>query len=479
MATVTQVLQHDGWILYEIGKSNWEHPSVLTFDGRVTQPLTSSNLIDLILLGEGYLATDQADFETHLGKWYDTIFGDPNNFTNKPGIWPYNQFIHAFRVRGVFTPSAYRADTSGSGYFGITLNPAKPSEIDFYPNDPDNLSFREKLFDVLQFIKEHNELNTRIYPQELTIDRKDEPGETSPRNTIRGSSTYQKLMRNCIAAIALMDTSGPNGSGSSNISGFYSDVSAPPDHPLGDGIKISVAFGRSYPHEFSHAFSLLIDEYIDERETFALIWQDPSHLSVFELWNVAFSSKSYKAPWLHLSYLGIYKRSPDSRVGQMWIGGKGKEKGVWHSEYKCLMNGGHKNYYCRTDEPDQFDSNNNQVFADLRWYNFCIWCEEIVTIKILEKTDAFLRYDDIFLSGGDINKLGDIWYLRWVNELRQVYWSAFAIESRVQDREQDYQNPAKLNSAYFNGNLSNTNLMKKIAVRKKAPNHVALMVCEF
>ena len=162
----------------------------------------------------------------------------------------------------------------------------------------------------------------------------------------------------------------------------------------------------------------------------------------------------------------------------MWIGGGGKEKGVWHSEYKCLMNGGRKNYFCRTDEPDQFDGSGNQVFADLRWYHFCIWCEEIVTIKILEKTDALLRYDDIFLSGGDIHKLGNIWYLRWVNELRPVYWNVFAIETRIQDRELNYQNPANLNSGYFDGNLSNTNLMKKIAARKKSPNYMTLMAYE-
>lgn len=468
MATVSQILQHDGWVLYEIEKNNWEAPSVLTFDDRVTQPLTPSTIIDIILLGEGYLATDQADFETHLSSWYDTVFG----------IWPYNQFIHAFRVRGVFTPSAHRTDTSGNGYFGITLNPDNPSSILF---DVGTLSFREKLFDVLQFVKEHNELSTRVYPEELTIGRSgDEPEKLSPTSTVRSSDTYKKLMRNCVAAIAIMNTNGPSGSsGSSAISGFFNNVSAPPGHPLGEGIKLSIAFGRSYPHEFSHAFGLLIDEYIDVRGSFALYWQDPSHLSVFELWNVTYTSKGHHVPWKHLSWLGLNKRSSDSRVAQMWIGGGragAQEKGVWHSEYKCLMNGTHKNYFCRTDEPDKLNSSGHQVFADLRINRFCLWCEEIVTIKILEKTDAFLRFDDIFLCEGNINKLGNIWYQRWVNELRPVYWIDFDLDNRIQDRENYYQNPANLDDPpHFDGNLSNTNLMKKMEARKRAANYLTLM----
>lgn len=473
MATVNQILEHDGWILYEVGQGNWAHPSVLTFDDRVNRPLSSETIIDIVLLGEGYLDTDtdsdKSDFETHLSTWYDTVFN----------IWPYNQFIHSFRVRGLFTPSIHRTDTSGSGYFGITLDPETPTKVGF---DVSDSSFREKLFDVLKFIKDEDDLNTRLYSDELTIGLSgDDLNRISSIRAARSSDTYQNLMRNCVVAVAFMDADGSDGSGSSIISGFFTHVTSPEGHSLGDGTRVSIAFGMNYAHEFSHAFNLLLDEYIDVRESFAHNRQEPSHKSVFELWNLAYTCKDSHVPWQHLSWNGIFNRPSDSLVGRMWIGGRGKEKGVWHSEYKCLMNGGHRNYFNRTDEPDihVWDSTKRewkQVFAGLRRGHFCLWCEEIVTIKILEKTDTLLRFEDIELSRGNINELGKIWYQRWVNDLRPVYWIVFQLENRILAREQYYSIPSNLdNLPHFDGDISDTNLKKAIIERKKGSNYLSLI----
>ncbi len=457
MAIVTPVLNQDGLVLYDVEPVNWSSPSVLTFDDRKQVALTYDTVIDIILLGEGYLDTDQTAFESHLSSWYDNTFAK----------WPYDQFMNAFRVRGVFTPSESRANAAGDGYYGITLNTADPDnnlvenvKLDL---DTSDLGFREQLYNILQFVRDHGGLNVRTYPDDLIIARSgDDPHKVSKVRSPRDSNTYRNLMRNCVVSIAVKNPSG------NELSGFYGQVIAPPSHPIGKHAKIAVAFGRGYQHEFSHAFGLVLDEYIHTRSSLATNRQQPSHQSIFELWNLAYTGKGHQMPWFHLSPSGLYPRSSDSRVGQMWKGGRGKEKGVWHSEYRCQMNGGHQNYFFHTDE-DIKTATGTQVFAPLRSSAFCLWCEEILTIKILEKTDAFLRFDDVLESGGDINKLGNIWYHRWVNELRARYWVDFDLVTRINNREAYYVNPANHDvPPYFDGNLNGTDLMTKVEGRRRS-----------
>ena len=276
-------------------------------------------------------------------------------------------------------------------------------------------------------------------------------------------------MRNCVVSMAVKNT------GSSTVSGFFGFVQAPPGHALGEDKRVAVAFAEGYQHEFSHAFGLMLDEYIDVRRSFATDRQEPSHLSVFEMWNLSYTGESHRVHWFHLSPVGLSPRGGAARVGQMWKGGRGKEKGVWHPEYKCQMNGGHQNYFSRTDEADQFNASGNQVFASLRSSHFCLWCEEILTVKILEKTDAFLQFQDILEAAGDINVLGRIWYRRWVDALRPVYWTEFNLPGRIADREAYFTNPANLDKGtYFDGDISATNLMK--AVRKRHKNRTSMLL---
>ena len=145
MAAVNQILSRDGLVLYEVEKSNWEHPGVRTFDERGSIPLGEHTIIDLVLLGEGYLATDQASFESHISSWYDNTFAK----------WPYSQFTGAFRVRALFTPSTSRANVAGDGYYGIPLE-SSLAKLDLNTSDED---FREKLYEALSFIKDNDHLN--------------------------------------------------------------------------------------------------------------------------------------------------------------------------------------------------------------------------------------------------------------------------------------------------------------------------------
>ena len=125
---------------------------------------------------------------------------------------------------------------------------------------------------------------------------------------------------------------------------------------------------------------------------------------------------------------------PGPVVGWLWRGGE-DDLGVWHSEYHCLMNGrNHENYAYSPTEGD--DTKN----TDLRFRDpvmFCLWCQEIVALRIWEKTGKLARADD----PQDINLKGWIWYARWANELRPLYWTFFDLPYQIQEREQIYAQP--------------------------------------
>jgi hypothetical protein len=252
--------------------------------------------------------------------------------------------------------------------------------------------------------------------------------------------------------------SGPD----SVVSGFNAPLEAPAGHEL-EGMKVQVAFGENALHEFTHAFASVLDEYITgggRRRFPTEFFLDASRPSIFELFNVTFTVVGDQVPWRHLAGDALRPRKNDSWVGQMWVGGGdgsfGGEYGVWHSEYKCLMNGGHDNYLYRTDEnlPGPFSLRTRD--------RLCLWCEEIVTIRILEKTGAFTLPGD----PGDINELGRVWYWRWVDEMRRNYWRDFKVDSRINDREAWYRDAANLQvEGIWDGALTGTNLMREITAR--------------
>ncbi len=183
------------------------------------------------------------------------------------------------------------------------------------------------------------------------------------------------------------------------------------------------------------------------------IHQDASNPSVFDLFNVTYTGVGEAVPWRHLASDGLAQRNGNSYVGQMWIGG-GAARGVWHSEYKCLQNGRHHNYHHRTDE--------SRGYANLRTHDrYCLWCEEIITIRILEKTGAFYRSGDP-LDDTSIVELGSMWYRRWEDGMRPVYWTQFSIDQRIVNRETWYQDPANLQNSAWNGDLRGTNLIREI-----------------
>ena len=93
--------------------------------------------------------------------------------------------------------------------------------------------------------------------------------------------------------------------------------------------------------------------------------------------------------------------------------------GAWHSEYKCLMNGTHENYQFRFDAHDPIKNLRDNT-------RFCLWCQELVTMRLLERTDKLLEPGD----PTDITAQGQTWWARWVEELRPNYLELFDVRSR-------------------------------------------------
>ena len=222
---------------------------------------------------------------------------------------------------------------------------------------------------------------------------------------------------------------------------------------------VNVAFGSHALHEFGHAFAYLEDEYIGSRGSRATR-SNPERGSLFTMSNLTFSTRLDRVPWRHLSPWGLKPRQaggdrPSPVVGWLWRGGE-HELGVWHSEYHCLMNGVHENYaYTHDADSDWTDLDapdvENRRFADLRFRRvarnspladipprYCLWCHEIVTARILEKTGQLSEDDD----PSDIDARGRRWYDHWAEKWRARYWAAFDIADIITLREALYAHPS-------------------------------------
>ena len=133
-----------------------------------TTLLDSDMVIDIVVLGDGYLAGEDAVLFNDAQNWYNRIFG-----TGVPGtgIRPYNFFAEAFRVWAVFTESAERASNTRGSYYKVSMN-ADNSGVasgSWYmdPGD-DNDVFRSNLFGAIDGVDTNGAINfSKKYPDDL------------------------------------------------------------------------------------------------------------------------------------------------------------------------------------------------------------------------------------------------------------------------------------------------------------------------
>jgi hypothetical protein len=123
------------------------------------------------------------------------------------------------------------------------------------------------------------------------------------------------------------------------------------------------AFGVGHAHEFTHAFSDVRDEYLEDGNTRNTAGNDWS--------NVTGTNRCEELPWKHLLFgRGINDKSPDL------VGAFGRPDRGYHSELKCHMNGTHENgkYWCTAG------------MLTLRPARFCNFCRELTTFRVLYRT---------------------------------------------------------------------------------------------
>jgi hypothetical protein len=266
------------------GRENWEKPWVPDLarpGGRVEIPV--ERRIDVLLLGDGYLAEERKAFEKDVQDWYDRFL----TYT------PWSQFRGAFRVRGLWTPGEGRATPEKKSHYRL---PATGSGV----GDVSARETREAIFAAIE-------------------------KAGANRSQARGRLTHTTVV------MLVKNEQGRNPSGMSR------GVAAP------DGkLAVTVAFAAYTHHEFGHAYGGLRDEYILGIGTKAN-GRTPDRPSIFTVSNVIYTRDPKAVPWAHLAAGGELNPDRQSVIGALWQGG-GAEEGAWHSEARCLMNGTHENW---------------------------------------------------------------------------------------------------------------------------------------
>lgn len=417
--TITETALGDGRIRYELGQPNWQDRSIpdIRSPGATVQ-IAAARLIDVVILGDGYLTA--TEFRDGLATWLNELYT----------IDVYERFAGCIRIRALYTPSTERASASRGSYYGCPIATGGGIDQDgdwWQASGARNDAFREAFWGSVDTF---DDLNLRRYPDDLSTDQQ----LVAEEQLVIDQDDLRGVHRNLV--VSMLVYGGP--------SGFNRLVPRPaPD----EDHKVKVAFGAFEIHEFSHALGMLHDEYIHHR-TEEVTYRDPVVPSVFSLSNVRFSDRLDQIPWLHLSPWGLERRSaggqaPSSLVGWLWIGGgiglvkEDSEKiGAWHSEYMCLMNGSHDNY--RFTQLDSDPTNLPGGTIDGAYLRdrtrLCLWCQELMTIRLLEKTDQLLEPDD----PADITAQGQAWYTRWVQELRANYLELYDVPAQIEKLEASY-----------------------------------------
>ena len=428
-------------VRYELGPANWRAANGGQWIPNLANPghlvrLAENQVIDIIILGDGYVT--RGSFEARLDAWLKDFFA----------VDVYDRFAGAFRIRALFRRSTVACSPERDSFYRVAIGASGDDEGEVSKSGweadggADNDRFRQRLFESI----ERFTVNARLYPNDLDVGG-------------AGTVIHNQLARmfsNLVVVMLVRTAAAENTSGRTRAVPDTRNPVLDPPSPLWR--TVNVAFGSHALHEFGHAFAYLEDEYIASRGDRATR-SNPERGSLFTLSNLTFSTRLERVPWRHLSPWGRQPRQaggdrPGPVVGWLWRGGE-DELRVWHSEYHCLMNGRHENYaYTHDADSDWTDLDAPNVadrrIADLRFRRverdppladipprYCLWCHEIVTARILEKTGQLAEDDD----PSDIDARGRRWYDHWVETWRARYWVAFDIADEITRREALYAHP--------------------------------------
>jgi len=337
-----------------VGADAWAEPWVpdLRRPGRRI-PIPDARRIDIVILGDGYLEDERDLFAADVREWHRRLLSLP----------PYSWFPGALRVRGLWTPSPERATPGRGSHYHLAATAHDCG------GDPSPESCRT-VFQALD---------------RLGVNR-------SRRGRGLTHTVVVLLIRNRWGQIPPGVTRG---------------LASP------DGTEaVAAAMGIDPLHELGHALAGLRDEYILWPGTYARPGP-PREPSVWRPSNRATTRHLDRLPWRHLAPGGPLNPDPASVIGVLWAGG-GEELGVWHSEARCLMNGGHQNWRLDREQRGAWLRDRGQL---------CFWCEELVMVRLLALTGQ--------LGEGES---GEAMWRRWAQELRPRYWRTFRVAERIRQR---------------------------------------------
>jgi hypothetical protein len=158
-------------------------------------------------------------------------------------------------------------------------------------------------------------------------------------------------------------------------------------NPASTNQRVSACFGVGHAHEFTHAFSSLRDEYLEDDNTAPTQWSGTA--------NVVGSNSCGELPWQHLLSGGTINPGRDQLVGAF-----GRPQHGYHSELLCLLNGTHDNaaYY----------GGDGLLRVEDRMCNFC---REITAFRVYQRASVLAS--------------GDAGFMSWTQEYRSAFFSRF------------------------------------------------------
>ena len=204
-----------------------------------------------------------------------------------------------------------------------------------------------------------------------------------------GSRT-RGMAKNVVVAAMLYETArGKSG---------YGGTTALLTNPGNASQTVASAFAHNRPHEFTHAFARLRDEYLS-LDGHKICVPKSGAWSSASVSNVACESTCADVPWSHLMPGGAINPSLGGLIGAF-----GHPEDGYHAELKCLMNG------------DRAD--NSAVFggeADLRDpERMCNFCRELSAFRLFERIG---RLNDTATS-----------YATWQTQYRVPFYDAYGFD---------------------------------------------------
>jgi hypothetical protein len=303
------------WVLRWLGTGVFD--DLLT--GNPVPRVPIADRLHILLFPEGYLQAELGDFESDIADWIDQVFALDvyDAFRQAFVIW-YLPRASSTHIGGGDT--AFQVPVQSSGGTWVT------STIAY---DGETASRAWAAIDLFN------------YP----------PTDFSGG----GLGTVRKLT----AAFLIYDPD----RGRAGVSGRALSLR----NPASSAQRLSSAFGVDHHHEFTHAFSAVYDEYMEE-DFNGQQWPTDGTS------NVVNASACSEVPWSHLlAGAGIHDTAE-------LVGAFGRSHIGFHSEFLCLMNGGH-------DNPTYYGDN------WLRVDRMCNYCRELTAFRVFQRSGIIDDFD--------------------------------------------------------------------------------------